>query len=107
MASDPDSADGGNRLRLRWQFRSLGKGCGQPASSLRNRTRAITEDQDQSLARPQRRLLRRIFNGRTVPIVADGRAFLTYQEASRYLLTLTGEARDRAYAEMKSGGADR
>lgn len=59
------------------------------------------EEGGQSLSRPQRRLLRRIYNGRTVPIIADGRPFLTYKEASRYLQSLTPEARDAAYAEMK------
>lgn len=59
------------------------------------------EDGSQSLSRTQRRLLRRIYNGRSVPIIADGRPFLTYKEASRYLQSLTPEARDRVYAEMK------
>lgn len=52
-------------------------------------------------------MLRRIYNGRTVPIIVDGRAFLTYKEASRYLLSLTADAREKAYLEMKSGAADR
>jgi hypothetical protein len=64
----------------------------------------MTEAEGQALDRPQRRLLRRIFNGRTVPIVADGRPFLTYKEASRYLLSLGAEARDAAYLEMKAQG---
>ena len=63
---------------------------------------AKTEEDDQSLSRPQRRLLRRIYNGRSVPIMADGRAFLTYKDASQYLQSLAGEARDAAYAEMKT-----
>ena len=63
----------------------------------------MTEDADPSLSRPQRRLLRRIFNGRTVPISADGRPFLTYKDASLYLQSLAPEARDAAYAELKSG----
>lgn len=54
-----------------------------------------------ALSRPQRRLLRRIYNGRTVPIVVDGRPFLTFREASRYLLTLAPEARDAAYLAMR------
>lgn len=58
------------------------------------------------LGRPQRRLLRRIFNGRTVPLVADGRPFLTYKEASRYLLSLPTEAREQAYAQLRSGSGD-
>ncbi|QOV95350.1 hypothetical protein IM701_03900 [Novosphingobium sp. ES2-1] len=56
---------------------------------------------DASLTRPQRRLLRRIYNGRTVPIVVDGKPFLTFREASRYLLTLSPEAREAAYLEMR------
>lgn len=50
-------------------------------------------------------MLRRIYNGRTVPIIVDGRLLLSYKEASRYLLSLTGEAREKAYADMKSGAA--
>lgn len=50
-------------------------------------------------------MLRRIYNGRTVPIIVDGRPLLSYKEASRYLLSLTGEAREKAYADMKSGAA--
>lgn len=42
-----------------------------------------------------------MFNGRTVPISADGRPFLTYKEASRYLLSLAPEARVQAYGQMK------
>jgi len=61
----------------------------------------MTEDDETALSRPQRRLLRRLYNGRTEPIVADGHPFLTYKEASRYLLTLTDEAREAAYQEMK------
>ncbi|WP_232493048.1 hypothetical protein [Novosphingobium kaempferiae] len=61
----------------------------------------MTEDDETALSRPQRRLLRRIYNGRTEPIVVEGLAFLTYKEASRYLLTLTEEAREAAYQEMK------
>lgn len=67
---------------------------------------AITEELDQSLGRSQRRLLRRIYNGRTVPIIVDEQPFLTYKEASRYLLSLTPDAREKAYAEMRSGAAN-
>jgi hypothetical protein len=62
---------------------------------------ATTEADDQSLSRTQRRLLRRIYNGRSVPIIADGRPFLTYKDARQYLEALAREARDAAYAEMK------
>jgi hypothetical protein len=58
-------------------------------------------EEDQSLSRSQRRLLRRIYNGRSVPIIADGKPFLTYRGASKYLQSLTPQARDAAYAEMK------
>ena len=61
----------------------------------------ITKEDDQALTRTQRRLLRRIYNGRSVPVIADGRPFLTYKDASRYLQSLAPEARDAAYAEMR------
>ena len=61
----------------------------------------MTDQPEAALGRTERRFLRRIFNGRTVPIVADGQRFLTYKEASRYLLSLTPEARDAAYAQMR------
>lgn len=64
----------------------------------------MTEDESDALTRPQRRHLRRIFNGRTVPIIADGRSFLTYKEVSRHLQSLSPEARDAAYAELKRNG---
>ena len=63
---------------------------------------AMAEDDDEQLSRAQRRSLRRIYNGRSVPIIADGRAFLTYKDASQYLQSLAGEARDAAYADMKA-----
>ena len=62
---------------------------------------ATTEQEDQSLSRSQRRSLRRIYNGRSVPIIADGRPFLTYKDASQYLQSLAPQARDAAYADMK------
>lgn len=61
----------------------------------------VTKEDAPSLERAQRRLLRRIYNGRSVPIIADGRPFLTYSDASQYLLSLAPQARDIAYAEMK------
>ncbi|MBX9662002.1 MAG: hypothetical protein K5Q19_01575 [Novosphingobium sp.] len=66
----------------------------------------MTDEPDEALGRAERRFLRRLFNGRTVPITADGRPFLTYKEASRYLLSLAPEARAQAYAQMKSGAAE-
>lgn len=62
----------------------------------------ITQEYDQSLTRAQRRLLRRIYNGRLVPIIVDEKPFLTYKEANRYLLSLQPEAREKAYTEMKN-----
>jgi hypothetical protein len=61
---------------------------------------AVTEE-DQSLSRSQRRSLRRIYNGRSIPIIADGKCFLTYKEASLYLQSLAPQARDAACAEMQ------
>lgn len=82
------------RLQMEWQKSALW---------LIARKMEMTND-DMALSRPQRRLLRRIYNGRTVPIVADGREFLTFKDANRYLLSLGPEARDAAYAEMKLQG---
>ncbi|WP_336971024.1 hypothetical protein [Sphingobium aromaticiconvertens] len=63
-------------------------------------------DEDPSLSRPQRRLLKRIYNGRTTPIVADGRPFLTYKDAAKYPLALLVAERDAAYTEMKAFAKD-
>ena len=61
----------------------------------------MTED-DAVLSRAQRRSLRRIFNGRSVPIILpDGSAFLTYKDARHYLEALPRDARDAAYADMR------
>lgn len=62
----------------------------------------MTEAESSALTRPQRLLLRRIFNGRVVPLVADGQSFLTFKEASRYLEGLSPVARDAAYAALKA-----
>ncbi|MEY4160752.1 MAG: hypothetical protein RLZZ136_1373 [Pseudomonadota bacterium] len=61
---------------------------------------AAWED-DLGLTRAQKRLLRRIYNGRTIPIVVNDTPFLTYKEASHYLLSLAPDARNAAYAVMK------
>lgn len=61
----------------------------------------MTED-DQALGRAERRMLRRIYNDRTVPIIAGGRAFLRYKEAALFLQGLEPEERAAAYAEMKT-----
>lgn len=65
----------------------------------------MTEDDETALSRPQRRLLRRIYNGRTEPVVVDGKPFVTFRDASRYLLSLPDDAREAAYLEMKRQGA--
>jgi len=61
----------------------------------------VTEENDPQLTRAQNRFLRRIYNGRLVPIVVDGRPFLTYKEASQYLRSLTPAGCEAAYAQMK------
>ncbi len=63
-------------------------------------------DQPDDLTRPQKRLLKRLYNGRTVPVMADDRSFLTYREALRYLLLLPIDAREAAYAQMKAQARD-
>ncbi|MBJ7445300.1 MAG: hypothetical protein JHD32_13550 [Sphingobium sp.] len=63
----------------------------------------MTDTQSASpIGRTQRRLLRRIYNGRTVPIIADGQAFLTYKDAVRYLEALDADTREAVYEEMKA-----
>jgi hypothetical protein len=62
----------------------------------------IDTESTSPIGRTQRRLLRRIYNGRTVPIVADGQDFLTYKEALKYLEALEADARESAYEEMKA-----
>jgi ribosomal protein L4 len=59
----------------------------------------IAED-DQALSRAPRRALRRIYNGRTVPIVIEGRSFLTFREARDWLHALPAAERDAACAAM-------
>ena len=53
------------------------------------------------LSRAQNRLLRRIFNGRTIPVFVDGRPLPTNKDAGPYLLSLDLPDRERAYAEIK------
>jgi hypothetical protein len=61
-------------------------------------------------SRPQRRLLRRLYNGRTVPIRIGALEFLTYKAALAHLLTLDLAEREACYEQMKaaakSGSAD-
>ena len=40
-----------------------------------------------------------------MPIIIDDQPFLTYKEASRYLLSLDDEAREQAYLAMKNSAA--
>lgn len=61
----------------------------------------VTTEDEPSLTRAQKRHLRRIYNGRTVPITVDGQSFLTYKEASRHILSRAPEDREAAYAAMK------
>ncbi|MBV1687741.1 hypothetical protein KRR38_08650 [Novosphingobium sp. G106] len=62
----------------------------------------MAEEDKKSLTRQQRRLLRRIYNGRMAPIFADGKPFLSFKDASQYLLSIAPEARAAAYLEMKN-----
>ncbi|MFC3441686.1 hypothetical protein ACFOKF_10910 [Sphingobium rhizovicinum] len=59
------------------------------------------------LSRPQKRMLKRLYNARTVPILVDDRAFLAYRDAARYLLSLPVDAREAAYAVMKAHVKDK
>lgn len=61
----------------------------------------VTNESDAALTRTQTRFLRRIYNGRSIPIMVDDTPFLTYRDACQYLRSLTPEARDAAYAAMK------
>ncbi len=61
----------------------------------------VTKEDEPALTRTQNRLLRRMYNGRSIPIIADGKPFLTYRDATQYLRALPPLARDAAYAEMK------
>ena len=67
----------------------------------------VQDEDEQALSRPQRRLLRRIYNGRVDPIMVDDKAFLTYKEASRFLLSLAPDERERVYGHMKAIGIER
>lgn len=67
----------------------------------------VVPEQADDLSRPQKRLLKRLYNARTVPVMADERPFLHYRDALRYLLSLAGEARDAAYAQMKAQVRDK
>ncbi|WCP11864.1 hypothetical protein sphantq_00258 [Sphingobium sp. AntQ-1] len=63
-------------------------------------------DQPDDLSRPQKRLLKRLYNGRTVPVMADDRPFLRYKDAALYLLSLPIDARETAYTQMKAQARD-
>ncbi|WP_260928095.1 hypothetical protein [Novosphingobium sp. 9] len=58
-------------------------------------------DEDISLERPQRRLLRRLFNGRTTPIHVNGVTLLTFRQASAHILSLPEAEREGAYQAIK------
>ena len=66
----------------------------------------MVEADGDDLSRPQKRLLKRLYNGRTVPVIADERPFLRYKDAARYLLSLDLDARAAAYAQMKAQAKD-
>ncbi len=66
----------------------------------------MTDSEDPALSRPQRRLLKRIYNGRSSPIIADDKSFLTYKAAATYLQSLTPDGRDAAYQAMKNFAKD-
>ena len=54
------------------------------------------------LTRPQKRFLKRLYNGRTIPVIVERKPFLTYRDATRFLLALPPDAREAAYAVMKA-----
>lgn len=62
---------------------------------------AVTKEGEEGLTRAQIRLLRRIYNGRTLPVIVGGRPFLTYKQAIQYLRALSPEDYASAYAVMK------
>lgn len=55
-------------------------------------------------SRAQKRYLRRLYNGRTTPITADGQEFLTYKQAMTYLRTLDEDRCNMVVDQMKSVG---
>lgn len=61
----------------------------------------VTDEEEAALTRAQKRYLRRIFNGRTVPIVVAGTALITYKDACRFLLSLEPAPREAVYQAMK------
>jgi hypothetical protein len=58
-------------------------------------------DENSSLSRPQRRWLKRIYNGRTRPIAVHGTSFITYKQAAAYLQSLTPEVHDEVVGAMR------
>ncbi|QGP78259.1 hypothetical protein [Sphingobium sp. CAP-1] len=67
----------------------------------------VPADDGHDLSRPQKRLLKRLYNARTIPVMVDERPFLTYKDALRYLLSLALDAREAAYAQMKAHVRDK
>ncbi|MCC2602510.1 hypothetical protein [Sphingopyxis yananensis] len=53
-------------------------------------------------SRTEKRYLRRVYNGRTTPIIADGQKFLTYKQAMAHLQTLDEAACHAVVEQMKS-----
>jgi hypothetical protein len=44
----------------------------------------VTGEDEPSLTRMQKRLLRRIYNGLFIPIITDGKPFLTYKDGTTH-----------------------
>lgn len=57
---------------------------------------------DEKLGRTQRRHLRRIFHGRSKPVLIDDQKLLTYQQVKQFLATRAPDQRDAAYERIKS-----
>ncbi|MEA3387941.1 hypothetical protein [Sphingobium sp. CCH11-B1] len=62
----------------------------------------MADAEPDELTRPQKRFLKRLYNGRTVPVLVDQRPFLTYRDATCFLLALPPDAREAAYTAMKA-----
>jgi hypothetical protein len=61
----------------------------------------MSEDDFAWPSRAQKRYLRRIYNGRTQPITADGQTFLTYKQAMAHLRTLDEDHCSAVVEQMK------
>ena len=78
------------------------RACDQTRKS--SKVRMTNQDAEDAAwpTRPQRRYLRRIYNGRNIPIHVDGTDFVTYKQAMKYLQTLDEDANNRAVEQMKA-----